>query len=263
MKRLLAIALIATLAFTMTACSSKSKEEENIDNTPSIEESVEEETEEEVEEEVQPETSETPEITAPVTKPAETVQTPAATQKPATTQKPSTTVPTTPAPVTPPVTTPKPTEYKSGQLKGTYDATIAKVYAGNGPNFEVTGDASFISGRFGIESSLYNEALVAMPMMNVNVDIFMGFEAKDSKSAESIKAKLDSYKASVIADREAFPYLPDHLPKARAAKVVTKGNYVFYISMADIPMETEENKMQEVIDAGVKSAVDACLGAIK
>lgn len=267
MKRLLAIALISAMAFTMTACSSKS-EEENIDNGPTIEEVVEEDevTEEEVTEEKTEETSEVkPEVEKTEVKPEEKPNTSTPKPTPPTSiEKPSTPKPTTPKPTTPPTTEEKPVDTsKSGQLQGAYEATIAKVYEGNTPSFEISKDGSTIESRFGIEAALYNEALVAMPIMNVNVDTFIGFEAKDEKSAESIKAKLDSYKAGVIADREAFPYLPDHLPKAKAAKVVTKGNYVFYISMANISVDVEEDKLQEAIDAGVKVAVNTCLGAIK
>lgn len=152
--------------------------------------------------------------------------------------------------------------YESGQLSAVYQSVLTELYGDNAPGFVEATDAMTIEGLTGVTEDLYKEGLLAMPLMNINVDTFIGFEVEDGQT-DGVKSALEDYKARIIADREAFPYLPDHLPKAKAAQVVVYGNYVFYISMADIALDVTEADIQDAADAGVESVIATIENTLK
>ncbi|MFZ2539008.1 MAG: DUF4358 domain-containing protein [Oscillospiraceae bacterium] len=144
----------------------------------------------------------------------------------------------------------------SGQLEAVYENVMQKVFGEDDPRLIRNEDAAQIEEFYGLKADMMEAFIVANPMMNVHVDTFIGIEAVEGKSQEVAKL-LNVYKDKIIADREAFPYLPDHLPKAKAAQVITVDNYVFYLSLGVVGENVNDTNMQESMDKEVQKAVDA------
>lgn len=145
---------------------------------------------------------------------------------------------------------------ESGQVTAVYNKVIETIYGKEAPVFERIEDAQRIEEMFGLKADVMKEHYIAMPMMNVLVDTVIGIEAKEGQ-VKAVEDALNQYKAKVIAQREEFPYLADHLPKAKAAQVITIDNYVFYLSLGSVSEDVNENNMQEKMNQEVQKAVDA------
>ncbi len=143
-----------------------------------------------------------------------------------------------------------------GLLPDAYDAAYKAVFGEEGPGLSMVEDDAVAQDVYGLSADMMKDYIIALPMMNVHVDTFIGVEANEDKVSD-VEAALNAYKDQVIADREAFPYLPDHLPKAQEAQVLTVDNYVFYISMAMV------DEMAEDLNAEVKADVEAAVAAVK
>ena len=143
------------------------------------------------------------------------------------------------------------------KLRQVYDAVMKEMFPDGGPSMMQVETAEEVEEMTGITSDMADEVLISMAMINTQVDSFIGVLAKDGKVADVEKA-LNDYRDKIIAQREEFPYLPDHLPKAKGAQVVTEGNYVFYLSLSNsenYPEDTED--LQSAVDTEIQRAVDA------
>ncbi len=149
-----------------------------------------------------------------------------------------------------------PKKAASGQLEAVYENVMKKVFGEEQPNLIKNEDAAQIEELYGLKADMMKAYIIAMPMMNISVDTFIGIEAAEGKAQEVAK-KLTEYKDTVIANREAFPYLPDHLPKAKAAQVVVVDDYVFYLSLGVVGENVTDTNMQESMDKEVQKAADA------
>ena len=93
-------------------------------------------------------------------------------------------------------------------------------------------------------------------MINVNIDTFIGVEAKEGK-AQEIEAALNAYKDKAINEDLQYPM---NLLKLKGSKVYTRGNYVFFICIAQLSQEMMESTDEE---AQIKSIEEGNDKAIK
>lgn len=156
-----------------------------------------------------------------------------------------------------------PKKAESGQLKTVYDTVIKDIFGETPPAFMLSEDAVQIEEQFGLSADMMKDYIIAMPMMNVKVDTFIGIEAAEGK-AEAVEEKLNAYKEKIIADRTAFPYLTDHLPKAKGAQVIKIDDYVFYLSLGNADVgDVAEADLQKMIDAEIQKAADSVRSVLK
>ncbi|MBE6031954.1 MAG: DUF4358 domain-containing protein [Clostridiales bacterium] len=141
-----------------------------------------------------------------------------------------------------------------GLVDAAFEAANNAVFPNGGPLGTIEDDA-IAQDMFGLNMEWVKDYVIAMPMMNVHADTFIGVEAQEANVAD-VEAALNAYRDQIIADREAFPYLPDHLPKAQESQVVTIGNYVFFVSMADTS-EAGEDGLNDLVKADTEKAVAA------
>ena len=147
-----------------------------------------------------------------------------------------------------------------GLVNAAFEAADKAVFPNGGPLGAMKDDA-IAQDLFGLNTEWMKDYVIAMPMMNVHVDTFIGVEAQEANVAD-VEAAMNAYRDQIIADREAFPYLPDHLPKAQDSQVITVGNYVFFISMADTSEAPEDgltDKIKEDMEKAI-AAVNEALG---
>lgn len=157
---------------------------------------------------------------------------------------------------TPPSSEPQssaPQKEESGQLTAVHEA-IKTAYGEDyiGGTFPV--DETMLEEMYGIKKDLVKEYVVDAAAINTQVDTFIGAEAAEGK-ADELEAAMKAYRDKFIADKEAFPYLADHLPKAKAAQVVRVDDYVFYVMVASTFDSTEETMDKDVKD-GIQKGVD-------
>lgn len=153
-----------------------------------------------------------------------------------------------------------PAKAESGQLASVREAlktAYGEVYEEN--TMEM--DATTIEQMYGVKADLYKDSFIDVAMINTRVDSVLGFEAAEGK-VKDLETAMNAYRDKVIADKEAFPYLPDHLPKAKASKVVTVDDYVFFVMIADTAEAAEDN-MEQMITDGIQKGVDAINNTLK
>lgn len=151
---------------------------------------------------------------------------------------------------------------ESGQLTTVYNNVMKVIFSDNEPALAKQEDAALIEDLFGLKPEMMKEHYIAIPMINVSVDTFIGIEAAEGQ-VKVVEDTLNAYKDKIIQDKIAFPYLPDHLPKAKAAQVITIDDYVFYISLGVVGEDVNENNMQEAMNNEVQKAVDEVKHTLK
>lgn len=154
-----------------------------------------------------------------------------------------------------------PKKAESGQLKSVYEKMLTEVFGDQGPGFGTVDDAAQVKELTGVDvqSDAVKEFLYAMPMMNVQFQVFFGIEANEGKVADAEKL-LKDYQAKVITEKEEFAYVDFGLEKAKGAKVITIDNYVFYVCIANT-YETEEDV--EITQADVDAKIDEAVKAVE
>lgn len=105
-------------------------------------------------------------------------------------------------------------------------------------------DASLMD-VFGVEKAWYEEYIAEGPMISAHVDTFVAVKAKNG-SIEDVKKALNEYRDKLLADTMQYP---SNLAKIQASRVVSYGNYTFFIMLGIIPMETEEEGEEAMLTA--------------
>lgn len=161
---------------------------------------------------------------------------------------------------TPPSSAPSsaPAKAESGKLSAVHEAVVG-IFGENYIPSEM--DAAYLEQMIGVKPDLCKEFFVDAPMMNVQVDTFVGIEAVEGK-ADEVEAALKAYQAKFLADKKEFPYLPDHLPKAEAAQVVRIDDYVFFVMVADTA-EADETTFEATIKEQIQKSVDTIKETLK
>ena len=132
---------------------------------------------------------------------------------------------------------------------------VKKAYGDNyKPQTEMTN--SQIEEIIGLKSSLYDGIIAEQPMLSFNVDTFIAVHPKQGKK-EEVKRTLANYKKYLLEETMQYPI---NIPKIQAAKVVSVGDYVFFI-MLGAHNDTEENE-SKVLEFYEKQN-DIAINAIK
>ncbi|MGM9973244.1 MAG: DUF4358 domain-containing protein [Clostridiaceae bacterium] len=144
--------------------------------------------------------------------------------------------------------------YESGKLPEILAAVKEEFGDMYYPN--VSQEPQEIESLYGIKADSYEDAFAEVPMINVNIDTFIGVEAKEGK-AQEIEAALNAYKDKAINEDLQYPM---NLLKLKGSKVYTRGNYVFFICIAQLSQEMMESTDEE---AQIKSIEEGNDKAIK
>lgn len=85
-------------------------------------------------------------------------------------------------------------------------------------------------------------------VVNTSADNIIAVKAKEGK-ADTVKKALEERKNAVVKNFEQ--YLPEQLDKAKAGKVIQRGNYVFLViaGNSEKGMDNEIKRAEEIIDS--------------
>ncbi|MHA6482938.1 DUF4358 domain-containing protein [Paenibacillus sp. strain BS8-2] len=104
------------------------------------------------------------------------------------------------------------------------------VDSSNRPAF-IEPDATMLQDMYQLDAGLFQDYVVLMPMMNISTTEFAVFQVKD---VEDIPAVEEGIKKRAAAVQKSFEqYLPDQYENAKNYKLVTKGNFVFFVIAED------------------------------
>lgn len=90
---------------------------------------------------------------------------------------------------------------------------------------EMTGD--MVKQMYYIDPALLEEYTIMSPMMNIKTNEVAIFKVKDAKDAAAVEEGVEKRAADVQKTFET--YLQDQYENAKNYKLVTKGNYVFFV----------------------------------
>ena len=105
---------------------------------------------------------------------------------------------------------------------------VKKAYGDNYlPNMEF--DSLYLEEVIGLKSNTYDAVVAEGPMMSAQVDTFIGVHAASGKKSQ-VETALKAYQSYLIND--SFQY-PMNQIKVNASKVVTLGDYVFFVMLGN------------------------------
>lgn len=102
------------------------------------------------------------------------------------------------------------------------------------PNMEY--DDAFITDTLGLTADDYDEIVAEGSLVSFHIDTFIAVKAKSGK-ADVVEERLNSYRDYLINDSMMYPV---NAVKIQASQVVRHGDYVFFVSLGVIDMETQE-----------------------
>ena len=102
---------------------------------------------------------------------------------------------------------------------------VRKAYFGAYlPNMQVQDDATYMSETLKLDASWYEEAIVEVPMISANADMFVLVKATEG-NLDNVKNALEAYKTYLV--EESFQY-PMNEARVKTAVVATVGDYVCF-----------------------------------
>ena len=122
------------------------------------------------------------------------------------------------------------------------------------PNMEY--DDIFITDTLGLSKNDYEEIVAEGPLVSFNIDTLIAVKAKEGKG-DDVEEKLNSYRDYLINDALMYP---TNSVKIQASQVVRHGDYVFFVCLGVIGMDTEEQGDEAILAEAkdnTKIAVDA------
>ena len=93
------------------------------------------------------------------------------------------------------------------------------------PNMEL--DSFYLEEVIGLKSNTYDAVVAEGPMISAQVDTFIGVHASSGKKSQ-VETALKAYQSYLINDALQYPM---NQPKVEASKVVTIGDYVFFVML--------------------------------
>lgn len=179
-----------------------------------------------------------------------------------------TVAPTETPEVTPEATeTPAPTEapaVDSAQMvQNIYQAVVETYGSAYLPQMQVQTESYYMQDVLGLDGSWYDAAVVEVPMMTNNVDMFAILHATEG-NVDKVKAAMENYKNYLI--NESFQY-PSNMPKIQATVVETLGDEYVVLSilsgLATVDMEeTDESVLIAAYEASSRIAVEIAASVI-
>lgn len=131
---------------------------------------------------------------------------------------------------------------KKKSAKSELDTILAAVKKAYGDNYraQISMSKDELSEIVGLKSNLYDAVIAEVPLMSAKVDTFIAVHPVAGKKAK-VKQALTKYKKYL--EEEVLQY-PMNMPKVQASKVVTIGDYVFFIMLGEMNgTEEDEGKL--------------------
>lgn len=117
-------------------------------------------------------------------------------------------------------------------------------------------DDTMLKETYGIDPEWCEEIIAEGPMISAHIDTFIAVKAKEGKVTD-IQNALNAYHDVLKQDTLQYP---SNLVKIQAAKIVSYGDYVFFLMLGMIPMDIEEQGEDAILkayEAENQKAIDA------
>lgn len=117
-------------------------------------------------------------------------------------------------------------------------------------------EESMLKDTYGIEPEWCDSVIAEGPLISAQIDTFIGIKAT-AGNADKVKQALTTYQTNLKQDTMQYP---SNLVKIQASKVVSYGDYVFFLMLGMIPMEVEEQGEDAILtayEAENQKAIDA------
>ena len=111
-----------------------------------------------------------------------------------------------------------------------------------------TFDEEYIIDVFGLGTNMYDEIIAEGPKVSFDIDTFVAVKAKEGKGLE-VEQILADYRAEAINDSMLYPV---NAVKIQASRVLSYGDYVFFICLGQIPDELEEQGDKAILEEAMK-----------
>lgn len=139
-------------------------------------------------------------------------------------------------------------EASAQMLQSIYQAIVEAYGENYYPEQQVQNEAYFMQDTLKLDVSWYDEAIVELPMMSANADMFAIVHPTDG-NLENVKKALEDYQSYLINDAMQYPM---NLPKVQGSVVeVVDDQYVIFsilTGLADINYDSiDENASEEQI----------------
>ena len=168
--------------------------------------------------------------------------------------------PATPAPTEAPVEN---TVDHAQMVQNIYQAVVENYGSAYLPEMQVQGESYFMQDTLKLDASWYDAAIVEVPMMSNNADMFAIVHATQG-NLENVKKAFEDYKYYLV--NESFQY-PMNMPKVQSAVVQTLNDeYVMFSILSGLAYvdmeETDESVLIAAYEESSKMAVDIAAAVI-
>lgn len=169
----------------------------------------------------------------------------------------------TEAPTVAPTEAPEATVDHEQMVQNIYQAVVENYGSAYLPEMQVQGEAYFMQDTLKLDASWYDAAIVEVPMMTNNADMFAIVHAT-AGNLENVKKAFDDYKYYLV--NESFQY-PMNMPKVQSAVVeVLNDEYVVFSILSGLAWvdmeETDESVIISAYEESSKMAVDVAAAVI-
>lgn len=156
-----------------------------------------------------------------------------------------------------------PTVDYTQMVQNIYQAVVENYGSAYLPEMQVQGEAYFMQDTLKLDASWYDAAIVEVPMMTNNADMFAIVHAT-AGNLENVKKAFDDYKYYLV--NESFQY-PMNMPKVQSAVVeVLNDEYVVFSILSGLAWvdmeETDESVIISAYEESSKMAVDVAAAVI-
>lgn len=129
-----------------------------------------------------------------------------------------------------------------------------KEALGDKYNADTAVDSGWLLNVCGIEEDWYDASVGEQPMISANVDTYISIHATKG-NVKKVAAALKEYRRYLIEDSMQYPM---NQPKVEACKVMTKGDYVFFVMLGVLDdMEMDESEQKSAYEAINQTAIEA------
>lgn len=148
-------------------------------------------------------------------------------------------------------------------VQNIYQAVVETYGSTYLPDMAVQEDAYYMQDVLKLDASWYDAAIVEVPMMTANADMFAILHVTEG-NLENVKKAFDDYKSYLVND--SFQY-PMNMPKVQSAVVETLNDeYVMFsiltgLAYIDIE-ETDETVLMTAYEESSRTAVDVATAVI-
>jgi len=160
-------------------------------------------------------------------------------------------------------TLPEAGEDHAQMVQNIYQAVVETYGSGYLPDMQAQNETYFMQDTLKLDASWYDAAIVEIPMMSNNADMFAILHATEG-NLENVKNAMDAYK-NYLAN-ESFQY-PMNLPKVQSAVVeVLNDEYVVFAvlsGLAAVDMEeTDESVLISAYEESSRVAVEVAAAVL-